>query len=89
MGICFARPMLGGSANSKRARVFRNGGNQAVRIPRDFEFDVDEVVVRKVGRSLIIEPALPLSLHRLLDTLEPIEERLDPIAELPLEDVDL
>ena len=81
--------MLGGSENSKRARVFRNGGNQAIRIPRDFEFDVDEVVVRKVGRSLIIEPALPLSLHRLLDTLEPIDERLDPIEELPLDDVDL
>jgi antitoxin VapB len=81
--------MLGGSENSKRARVFRNGGNQAVRIPRDFEFDVDEVVVRKVGRALIIEPALPLSLHRLLDTLEPLDERLDPVDELPLEDVDL
>ncbi|HEX5658967.1 MAG TPA: hypothetical protein VFX59_17355 [Polyangiales bacterium] len=78
-----------GSENSKRARVFRNGANQAVRIPRDFEFDVDEVVVRKVGRALIIEPALPLSLHRLLDTLEPLDERLDPIDELPLDDVDL
>lgn len=81
--------MLGGSDNAKRARVFRNGGNQAVRIPRDFEFDVEEVVVRKVGRALILEPALPLSLHRLLDTLEPLDERLEPIHELPVEDVDL
>lgn len=80
--------MLGGSDNRKRARVFRNGGIQVIQIPRAFEFDVDEVVVRKVGRSLIIEPARSLSLHRLIDTLEPIDERLEPIAELPLDDVE-
>jgi len=44
--------------NEKRAKLFINGRNQAVRLPKDFEFSgVNEVVIRKEGNSLIITPA--------------------------------
>jgi antitoxin VapB len=41
-----------------RAKLFRNGGSQAVRLPKDCRFpdDQNEVVVRKVGRQVVLEP---------------------------------
>ena len=42
----------------RHARLFRNGRNQAVRIPREFEFPGDEVIIRKDGDRLIVELSL-------------------------------
>jgi antitoxin VapB len=44
---------------SERAKIFQNGGSQAVRLPRSCRFSEgqDEVVVRRVGRKIILEPA--------------------------------
>ena len=43
---------------SSRAKLFRNGGSQAVRLPRDCRFMAgDEVVARREGRRVILEPA--------------------------------
>jgi antitoxin VapB len=41
-----------------RAKLFQNGGSQAVRLPRDCRFPrgQTEVVVKKVGRRVILEP---------------------------------
>jgi antitoxin VapB len=40
----------------RHVRLFRNGRNQAVRIPRDFETDGNEAIIFKDGERLIIEP---------------------------------
>ena len=40
----------------RHVRLFRNGRNQAVRIPRDFEMDGNEAIIRKEGNRLILEP---------------------------------
>jgi antitoxin VapB len=69
--------------------LFRNGRNQAVRIPREFELSGEEAILRKEGDRLIIEPAPPRSLLALLATLEPIDDAFPPIAELPIDSVDL
>jgi antitoxin VapB len=69
-------------------RLFKNGRNQAVRIPREFELPGDEAIMRKEGDKLIIEPLRKLSLLELLDTLEPLDEGLPEIEDLPLEPVD-
>jgi len=37
----------------RRARLFRNGKNQAVRIPKEFEFPVHEVILRRKGKSFV------------------------------------
>ena len=39
------------------AKVFMTGRSQAVRIPRAFRFDTQEVYVRRHGDSLILTPA--------------------------------
>jgi len=42
-----------------RAKIFQNGGSQAVRLPKDCRFPDEqrEVLVRRVGRRVILEPA--------------------------------
>ncbi len=41
----------------ERAKLFKNGGSQAVRLPKDCRFPgQSEVVVRKVGRQVVLEP---------------------------------
>jgi antitoxin VapB len=73
----------------RRVRLFKNGRNQAVRIPREFELPGDEAIMHKEGERLIIEPAHPSSLLAVLATLKPIREKFPPIADLPLEQVEL
>jgi len=38
------------------AKVFWSGRSQAVRLPKEFRLDVDEVRVRRHGRAIILEP---------------------------------
>jgi antitoxin VapB len=43
---------------TERAKIFQNGGSQAVRLPKSCRFTgQDELVVRRVGRKVILEPA--------------------------------
>lgn len=37
-----------------KAKIFENGGSQAVRLPKKFQFKSDEVVVQKLGDALIL-----------------------------------
>jgi antitoxin VapB len=80
--------MLRPMPSERRVKLFRNGRNQAVRIPREFELPGQDAVMRKEGPRLIIEPALPRSLLALLATLRPIKEEFPPIRDLPPERVD-
>jgi antitoxin VapB len=73
----------------RRVKLFRNGRNQAVRIPREFELPGDTVVMRKEGDKVVIAPVKRKSFIELLDSWEPIEEEFPPIAELPYEDVEI
>lgn len=73
----------------RRVRLFRNGRNQAVRIPREMELPGDEAVIRRDGARLVIEPAPPRSLLAVLASLAPIEEAFPPIEDRPPRPVDL
>jgi antitoxin VapB len=70
-------------------KLFKNGRNQAVRIPREFELPGHEAVMRKEGERLVIEPAAKKSLLAILKSLEPIEEDFPEIDDPPPEPVDL
>lgn len=39
-----------------RAKVFWSGRSQAVRIPKEYRFDTDEVTIRREGNTVIMEP---------------------------------
>ena len=67
----------------RHVRLFRNGRNQALRIPRDLELEGDEAIIRKEGDRLIVEPVRKGRLLALLATLEPIEEAFPDVDEDP------
>ena len=76
---------------TRRVRLFRNGRNQAVRIPRDFELDGTEAILRREGDCLVIEPVRKGRLLDLLARLEPLGEELPDVDDTlgPLDDVEL
>jgi antitoxin VapB len=73
----------------RRVSLFRNGRNQAVRIPRDLELPGDEAILRKEGDRLIVEPMPKTSLTELLASWGPIEDDFDFGEDLPPEPVEL
>jgi antitoxin VapB len=72
----------------RHVKLFRNGRNQALRIPREFELPGDQAIIRKQGDQLIIEPVKRQPLLELLATLHPLDEDFPRIEELPIEQVD-
>ncbi|MHB8529380.1 MAG: antitoxin [Caulobacteraceae bacterium] len=43
-------------AKADTAKVFWSGRSQAVRLPKEYRFDTDEVRIRKQGSAVILEP---------------------------------
>lgn len=58
----------------RHVRLFRNGRNQAVRIPVEFELPGNEAVMHRDGDRLVIEPVRKRGLLALLETMQPIED---------------
>jgi len=72
-----------------QVRLFHNGRNQTLNIPHAFEMPSNDVVIRKDGERLIIEPFKKRSLLELLATLPDIDEDFSNVDEglLPLDDI--
>jgi antitoxin VapB len=76
----------------RRVRLFRNGGNQALRIPRELELDADAAIIRRDGERLIVEPVKRRpDLATLLAGWEPLDEPFPDVDEgqLPLDGIRL
>jgi antitoxin VapB len=76
-------------SSERHVKIFRNGRNRAVRIPREFEFPGEDAVMRKEGGRLIIEPAPPKSLLAVLARLAPLKEDFPPIDDSLPDPVDI
>jgi len=74
---------------NRHVRLFRNGANQALRIPREFELPGTEAVLRKEGNRLIVEPIEQDALLTLLASWQDEAEGLPEVADLPAEPVDV
>ena len=70
-------------------KLFKNGRNQAVRIPREFELPGEDAIMRKDGQRLILEPAPPQSLLAILSDLPTLEEDFPKIEDRHPDAVDL
>jgi antitoxin VapB len=68
---------------SRHVRLFKNGRNQAVRIPREMELPGDGAVIYRDGPRLIIEPVTQRSLTRLISTWEPLDVEWPEVADQP------
>jgi antitoxin VapB len=85
----------------RAVRLFRNGANQAVRIPKEWELPGNDAVMRREGDRIVIEAAKPVypkgsaqALLAMLDqmaALGPIDEAFPDVDEglLPLDEIDL
>ncbi len=74
----------------RHARLFRNGRNQALRIPREFELAADEVTIRRDDGRLVVEAVeRTRSLAEVLATLAPLEEDFPTISDPPSEPEDI
>ena len=67
----------------RHASLFRNGRNQAVRIPREFEINGTEVLIRKEGDCLILTPISKSCLLDLLASWEPLNDGMPDVEDLP------
>jgi antitoxin VapB len=66
-------------------RLFRNGRNQAVRIPREFELPGQDALMSREGDALVIRAIRRRSLLEVLGSLDPLDEDFpeidDPLPE--------
>lgn len=58
----------------RHVRLFRNGRNQAVRIPVEFELPGNEAIMHRDGDRLVIEPVRKRGLVALLAAMKPLDE---------------
>lgn len=72
-------------------KLFKNGRNQAVRIPREFELPGEAAVLTKDGNRLILEPAAKKDFIAALRALGPLPpaDRFPAIDDPPPEPIDL
>ena len=67
-------------------RIFQSGNSQAVRLPKEFRFDVNEVEILRRGDEVILRP-VPVSGAAVFDALAALpddlfpEGRRDPLPE--------
>jgi antitoxin VapB len=66
-------------SDQRHVRLFRNGRNQAVRIPVEFELPGDEAVMHRDGDRLVIEPVRKRGLTALLKSMAPIDDEFPAI----------
>ncbi len=82
-------PLKANPTPERQVKLFKNGRNQAVRIPREFELPGEDALMRKEGGKLIIEPLPPQSLLSLLAILRPIGDDFPAINDPPARDVEI
>ncbi len=73
----------------RHVKLFRNGRNQAVRVPREFELPGEDAIIRKEGDRLIIEDSPPRSLLAVLASLSSLCEDFPSIEDPAPDPVDL
>lgn len=67
------------------AKVFWSGRSQAVRLPRDYRFEGDEVRIRRHGAAVVLEPVASDWLW--LDALvAPVDADFAAAAEAPVDE---
>jgi antitoxin VapB len=75
-------------SSSRKVRLFKNGRNQAVRIPRDLELPGDEALIYRDGTKLVLEATARPSLSHVLASWDPIDTDWPVIPDSPPEPLD-
>jgi len=70
----------------RTARVFKNNRNQAVRLPKDFEFKTNEVFIRKEGSDVILSPKPVDWVSYLADGPVASDSFMEGVEDLPVQE---
>lgn len=60
-------------------KVFKSGNSQAVRLPREFRLDEEEVFIRREGRSIVITP-LPSTWDKFMEDCDVLSEDFSTVG---------
>jgi antitoxin VapB len=76
----------GVQAMQRKAKIFMNNRSQAVRLPKEFQFDVQEVFIRKEGNDIVLSPR-PMDWSSYLATGPWASESfMEDIEDLPVQE---
>ncbi|HEY6509598.1 MAG TPA: AbrB/MazE/SpoVT family DNA-binding domain-containing protein [Vicinamibacterales bacterium] len=68
----------------KTAKLFQHGGSQAVRLPKEFRFEGDEVAIEKRGSGVLLKP-VPVPLFETLgDVARHLADKYPDAADFPV-----
>jgi antitoxin VapB len=73
----------------RTAKVFMTNRSQAVRLPKDFQFATDEVLIRKVGDDVILSPRPRNWKAYLASAPVASEAYMTDVEDLPVQERDL
>jgi antitoxin VapB len=75
-------------SGGRHVSLFRNGANQALRIPKEFELPGTEAILTQEGDALVVRAARPRSLLAALRGLKPIREAFPAVSDMPPEPIE-
>ena len=70
----------------RTAKVFMNNRSQAVRLPKEFQFSVAEVYIRKQGDDVILSPRPKDWSDYLASNVVASEEFMEGVEDLPVQE---
>ena len=59
----------------KTAKLFQHGGSQAVRLPKEFRFEGEEVAIEKRGSGVLLKPVPAPAFETLADVAHHLADR--------------
>ncbi len=70
----------------RTARIFRNNRSQAVRLPKEFQFNTPEVYIRKQGSDLVLSPRPTDWSSYLAEAPVASQEFMQKVEKLPVQE---
>lgn len=71
-----------GATTVKTAKIFQHGNSQAVRLPKEFRFDDDEVVIKRHAGGVLLLPKR-YAVDDLLEILQQFEGAIERGEDVP------
>ncbi len=71
----------------RKAKLFKNGASQAVRLPQEFRFEADEVFIRRdeaTGEVVLSERPTPKSWEQFFELMQTLDVPDDFMADRPM-----
>lgn len=72
----------------RTAKIFMNNRSQAVRLPKEFQFNTSEVFIRRLGKDIVLSPR-PADWSGYLNSAAASPEFMENVDDLPAQDREL